>query len=182
MYNPEAFEISKFSDAVGTDNEINDPWFLKREFAEYFYLVGLGHVPRLTRVKWGVIRRRRLLENLLMILGPKSLGLRNFTGQASFNIDCFQLTAAKEGIANRVNTFSLGLHANNRRTRRHAQGPPLEYTYMGNCDQIYRHCGAFFWYEERTRVYMWLYVFTGKCIHVIRDRFAGNGHVDFATA
>ncbi|GJR11903.1 serine carboxypeptidase 24-like protein [Tanacetum coccineum] len=46
--------------------------------------------------------------------------------------------------ANRVNTFSSGPHANNRRIRGNAQGPPLEYTYMGNCDQICRHCGAFF--------------------------------------
>ncbi|GJR32424.1 ribonuclease H-like domain-containing protein [Tanacetum coccineum] len=43
--------------------------------------------------------------------------------------------------ANGVNTFSSGPHANNRRTRGNAQGPPLEYTYMGNCDQICRHCG-----------------------------------------
>ncbi|GJY14145.1 paired amphipathic helix protein Sin3-like protein 4 isoform X2, partial [Tanacetum coccineum] len=94
MYNPEAFEIFKFSDAVGTDKSgvhlpsfshkivkpmmpflallifvptqlienstmfcclcaiplADDPWFLKREFAEYFFHVGLGHVPRLTRV------------------------------------------------------------------------------------------------------------------------------------
>ncbi|PWA50644.1 hypothetical protein CTI12_AA471170 [Artemisia annua] len=95
MYKPEAFEISKFSDAVGTDKSgvhvpsfshrtvkpkvklssclsnqlmrrwcayewfysvIDDPWFSKREFAEYLYHVGLGHVPRLTRVEWGVIR------------------------------------------------------------------------------------------------------------------------------
>ncbi|GJS18671.1 protein ALWAYS EARLY 3 isoform X2 [Tanacetum coccineum] len=35
---------------------IDDPWFSKREFAEYLYHVGLGHVPRLTRVEWGVIR------------------------------------------------------------------------------------------------------------------------------
>ncbi|XP_024986896.1 protein ALWAYS EARLY 2 isoform X2 [Cynara cardunculus var. scolymus] len=35
---------------------IDDPWFAKREFVEYLYHVGLGHVPRLTRVEWGVIR------------------------------------------------------------------------------------------------------------------------------
>ncbi|GJS15996.1 ribonuclease H-like domain-containing protein [Tanacetum coccineum] len=32
-------------------------------------------------------------------------------------------------------------------------GPTLEYTYMGNFDQICQHCDAFFWYEERARVY-----------------------------
>lgn len=36
---------------------IDDPWFAKQEFVEYLYHVGLGHVPRLTRVEWGVIRR-----------------------------------------------------------------------------------------------------------------------------
>ncbi|KAL7597112.1 hypothetical protein Lser_V15G27974 [Lactuca serriola] len=35
---------------------IDDPWFAKQEFVEYLYHVGLGHVPRLTRVEWGVIR------------------------------------------------------------------------------------------------------------------------------
>ena len=38
------------------------------------------------------------------------------------------------------------------------------------------------WNEERTRVYTWLYVFAGKCIHIIWDQFVGSGHVDFATA
>ncbi|GKE94062.1 reverse transcriptase domain-containing protein [Tanacetum coccineum] len=36
---------------------IDEPWFSKRKFVEYFYHDGLGHVPRLTRVEWGVIRR-----------------------------------------------------------------------------------------------------------------------------
>ncbi|KAL8171406.1 hypothetical protein V2J09_023210 [Rumex salicifolius] len=36
---------------------IDFPWFAKSEFVEYLYHVGLGHVPRLTRVEWGVIRR-----------------------------------------------------------------------------------------------------------------------------
>ncbi|XP_021738086.1 protein ALWAYS EARLY 3-like isoform X2 [Chenopodium quinoa] len=35
---------------------IDYPWFAKCEFVEYLYHVGLGHVPRLTRVEWGVIR------------------------------------------------------------------------------------------------------------------------------
>lgn len=35
---------------------IDFPWFAKSEFVEYLYHVGLGHVPRLTRVEWGVIR------------------------------------------------------------------------------------------------------------------------------
>ncbi|XP_021999032.1 protein ALWAYS EARLY 3 isoform X3 [Helianthus annuus] len=35
---------------------IDELWFAKREFVEYLYHVGLGHVPRLTRVEWGVIR------------------------------------------------------------------------------------------------------------------------------
>ncbi|XP_040374316.1 protein ALWAYS EARLY 3 isoform X5 [Rosa chinensis] len=35
---------------------IDFPWFAKREFVEYLNHVGLGHVPRLTRVEWGVIR------------------------------------------------------------------------------------------------------------------------------
>lgn len=36
---------------------IDYPWFAKREFVEYLNHVGLGHIPRLTRVEWGVIRR-----------------------------------------------------------------------------------------------------------------------------
>lgn len=36
---------------------VDYPWFAKREFVEYLNHVGLGHVPRLTRVEWGVIRR-----------------------------------------------------------------------------------------------------------------------------
>ncbi|CAH9131290.1 unnamed protein product [Cuscuta epithymum] len=35
---------------------IDNPWFAKREFVEYLDHVGLGHVPRLTRVEWDVIR------------------------------------------------------------------------------------------------------------------------------
>ncbi|KAL0414702.1 UNVERIFIED_CONTAM: protein ALWAYS EARLY 3 [Sesamum radiatum] len=35
---------------------IDYPWFAKSEFVEYLYHVGLDHVPRLTRVEWGVIR------------------------------------------------------------------------------------------------------------------------------
>ncbi|XP_031395741.1 protein ALWAYS EARLY 3-like isoform X1 [Punica granatum] len=35
---------------------IDYPWFARREFAEYLDHVGLGHVPCLTRVEWGVIR------------------------------------------------------------------------------------------------------------------------------
>ncbi|XP_038991663.1 protein ALWAYS EARLY 3-like isoform X2 [Hibiscus syriacus] len=35
---------------------IDYPWFAKREFMEYLDHVGLGHIPRLTRVEWGVIR------------------------------------------------------------------------------------------------------------------------------
>ncbi|KAL4592913.1 hypothetical protein LXL04_005920 [Taraxacum kok-saghyz] len=49
---------------------IDDPWFAKQEFVEYLYHVGLGHVPRLTRVEWGVIRSslgkpRRFSPNFL---------------------------------------------------------------------------------------------------------------------
>ncbi|KAJ4839919.1 hypothetical protein Tsubulata_023601 [Turnera subulata] len=35
---------------------IDYPWFAKREFVEYLNHVGLGHIPRLARVEWGVIR------------------------------------------------------------------------------------------------------------------------------
>ncbi|KAK4379985.1 hypothetical protein RND71_001847 [Anisodus tanguticus] len=49
---------------------VDYPWFAKREFVEYLYHVGLGHVPRLTRVEWGVIRSslgkpRRFSEQFL---------------------------------------------------------------------------------------------------------------------
>ncbi|KAK6146164.1 hypothetical protein DH2020_020033 [Rehmannia glutinosa] len=49
---------------------IDYPWFSKREFVEYLYHVGLGRVPRLTRVEWGVIRSslgkpRRFSEQFL---------------------------------------------------------------------------------------------------------------------
>ncbi|CAA0817669.1 Protein ALWAYS EARLY 3 [Striga hermonthica] len=49
---------------------IDYPWFAKREFVEYLYHVGLGHVARLTRVEWGVIRSslgkpRRFSEQFL---------------------------------------------------------------------------------------------------------------------
>ena len=36
---------------------IDYAWFAKREFVEYLNHVGLDHIPRLTRVEWGVIRR-----------------------------------------------------------------------------------------------------------------------------
>jgi hypothetical protein len=36
---------------------IDYPWFAKSEFVEYLNHVKLGHVPRLTHVEWGVIRR-----------------------------------------------------------------------------------------------------------------------------
>ncbi|KAL8486249.1 hypothetical protein ACS0TY_023092 [Phlomoides rotata] len=50
---------------------IDYPWFAKQEFVEYLKHVGLGHVPRLTRVEWGVIRSslgkpRRFSEQFLM--------------------------------------------------------------------------------------------------------------------
>ncbi|KAL2628087.1 hypothetical protein AAZV13_07G212400 [Glycine max] len=50
---------------------IDYPWFSKREFVEYLYHVGLGHVPRLTRIEWGVIRSslgrpRRFSEQFLI--------------------------------------------------------------------------------------------------------------------
>ncbi|KAG6479543.1 hypothetical protein ZIOFF_063009 [Zingiber officinale] len=35
---------------------IDYPWFAKSEFVEYLNHVRLGHIPRLTRVEWGVIR------------------------------------------------------------------------------------------------------------------------------
>ncbi|KAK9289126.1 hypothetical protein L1049_017599 [Liquidambar formosana] len=49
---------------------IDYPWFAKREFVEYLDHVGLGHIPRLTRVEWGVIRSslgkpRRFSEQFL---------------------------------------------------------------------------------------------------------------------
>ncbi|EEF49841.1 always early, putative [Ricinus communis] len=49
---------------------IDYPWFAKREFVEYLNHVGLGHIPRLTRVEWGVIRSslgkpRRFSEHFL---------------------------------------------------------------------------------------------------------------------
>lgn len=36
---------------------IDYPWFAKREFMEYLNHVGLGNIPRLTRVEWSVIKR-----------------------------------------------------------------------------------------------------------------------------
>ncbi|XP_028781433.1 protein ALWAYS EARLY 3 [Neltuma alba] len=50
---------------------IDYPWFAKREFMEYLDHVGLGHVPRLSRVEWGVIRSslgrpRRFSEQFLI--------------------------------------------------------------------------------------------------------------------
>lgn len=49
---------------------IDYPWFAKGEFVEYLNHVGLGHIPRLTHVEWGVIRSslgkpRRFSENFL---------------------------------------------------------------------------------------------------------------------
>ncbi|KAM7257518.1 hypothetical protein ACFE04_013259 [Oxalis oulophora] len=49
---------------------IDYPWFARREFVEYLDHVGLSHIPRLTRVEWGVIRSslgkpRRFSEQLL---------------------------------------------------------------------------------------------------------------------
>ncbi|KAB5545373.1 hypothetical protein DKX38_013485 [Salix brachista] len=49
---------------------IDYPWFSRREFVEYLEHVRLGHIPRLTRVEWGVIRSslgkpRRLSEQFL---------------------------------------------------------------------------------------------------------------------
>ncbi|CAN6447260.1 unnamed protein product [Victoria cruziana] len=35
---------------------IDYPWFARSEFVDYLNHVGLGHVPRLTHVEWGVIR------------------------------------------------------------------------------------------------------------------------------
>ncbi|KAK9161501.1 hypothetical protein Syun_007842 [Stephania yunnanensis] len=58
---------------------IDYPWFAKREFVEYLNHVGLGHVPRLTHVQWGVIRRiwtARLLNPLENM--PEALRRQSF--------------------------------------------------------------------------------------------------------
>ncbi|KAG2245662.1 hypothetical protein Bca4012_091408 [Brassica carinata] len=49
---------------------IDHPWFAKMEFVDYLNHVGLGHVPRLTRLEWSVIksslgRARRFSERFL---------------------------------------------------------------------------------------------------------------------
>ncbi|KAL3591201.1 hypothetical protein D5086_009841, partial [Populus alba] len=49
---------------------VDYPWFSRMEFVEYLNHVGLGHIPRLTRVEWGVIRSslgkpRRFSERFL---------------------------------------------------------------------------------------------------------------------
>ncbi|XP_010550978.1 PREDICTED: protein ALWAYS EARLY 2-like isoform X2 [Tarenaya hassleriana] len=49
---------------------IDYPWFAKMEFVDYLNHVGLGHVPRLTRLEWSVIksslgRPRRFSERFL---------------------------------------------------------------------------------------------------------------------
>uniref|UniRef100_A0A453JFF0 DIRP domain-containing protein n=1 Tax=Aegilops tauschii subsp. strangulata TaxID=200361 RepID=A0A453JFF0_AEGTS len=44
---------------------IDYPWFAKSEFVEYLNHVKLGHVPRLTRVEWGVIRRSVIFSCLV---------------------------------------------------------------------------------------------------------------------
>lgn len=49
---------------------IDYPWYAKREFVDYLNHVGLGHIPRLTRVELGVIRSslgkpRRFSERFL---------------------------------------------------------------------------------------------------------------------
>ncbi|KAF7805111.1 protein ALWAYS EARLY 2 isoform X3 [Senna tora] len=49
---------------------IDYPWFAKREFVEYLNHVGLGNIPRLTRVEWSVIKSslgkpRRFSEHFL---------------------------------------------------------------------------------------------------------------------
>ncbi|TKY52226.1 ALWAYS EARLY 2 protein [Spatholobus suberectus] len=50
---------------------IDYPWFAKREFMEYLNHVGLGNIPRLTRVEWSVIKSslgkpRRFSEHFLL--------------------------------------------------------------------------------------------------------------------
>ncbi|KAJ1377648.1 SANT/Myb domain [Sesbania bispinosa] len=52
------------------NNAIDYPWFAKREFMEYLNHVGLGNIPRLTRVEWSVIKSslgkpRRFSEQFL---------------------------------------------------------------------------------------------------------------------
>ncbi|KAJ4886142.1 Protein ALWAYS EARLY 2 [Raphanus sativus] len=49
---------------------IDHPWFAKMEFVDYLNHVGLGHIPRLTRLEWSVIksslgRARRFSEKFL---------------------------------------------------------------------------------------------------------------------
>lgn len=46
---------------------IDYPWFAKREFMEYLDHVGLGHVSRLTRIEWGVIRRYVISSDAICI-------------------------------------------------------------------------------------------------------------------
>ncbi|KAL6503411.1 hypothetical protein OROGR_025334 [Orobanche gracilis] len=67
------------------DSAIAYPWFSKREFVEYLYHVGLGHVPRLTRVEWGVIRSDiecmplNPFENMpAILLGRQRIGVDKF--------------------------------------------------------------------------------------------------------
>ncbi|XP_019100091.1 PREDICTED: protein ALWAYS EARLY 2 isoform X2 [Camelina sativa] len=49
---------------------IDHPWFAKKEFADYLAHVGLGHMPRLTRLEWSVVKSslgqpRRFSEKFL---------------------------------------------------------------------------------------------------------------------
>jgi hypothetical protein len=46
---------------------IDYPWFAKSEFVEYLNHVKLGHVPRLTRVEWGVITRSVIIQLICLL-------------------------------------------------------------------------------------------------------------------
>ncbi|CAL1397156.1 unnamed protein product [Linum trigynum] len=64
------YELRRWSVFEWFYSAIDYPWFAKREFVEYLDHVGLGHIPRLTRVEWGVIRSslgkpRRFSEQFL---------------------------------------------------------------------------------------------------------------------
>ncbi|KAH9298261.1 hypothetical protein KI387_029943, partial [Taxus chinensis] len=74
---------------------IDWPWFARNEFVEYLNHAGLGHVPRLTRVEWGVIR--------------SSLGKPRRLSKRFLQEEREKLEQYRESVRNHYNEVRLGI-------------------------------------------------------------------------
>nr|GEU68486.1 helitron helicase-like domain-containing protein [Tanacetum cinerariifolium] len=75
-------------------------------------------------------------------------------GTSSYTHNCSPFGHSDEPAANQTKQRrTASVHASS--THRHSttSGPPVDYVYLGDCDQIFQHCRVLLWYEKRIKSY-----------------------------